>query len=202
VNRTSARGAEANAIEVQEFDFGTVLARGQALRHDFTLSNRTDKPLNLLKAGSSTPCCSAIGPVPKTIPPGSSVQIPIVVKTANKAGPLRIAFGVEAESSTPRVFRLSVSVRLLPEWEIQPEGEPVSSLSLGRSGKVAYRISCRRIGDDGIASPESVKASGPIKVSMAAKDEEAPPRDRRHYGGDTQSRFGVVPVVPGWTSSG
>jgi hypothetical protein len=62
-----ARGVAAERY--QEHDFGVVLADAQLLRHEFTLENSSGKPIQVLRAAALRPCCSAIGPLPQTIPP-------------------------------------------------------------------------------------------------------------------------------------
>jgi len=61
------------------FDFGSVLSRGQTLNHEFVLRNPTDRTIKLLKAEALTPCCSAVGPLPPSIPPGGEVKVPTVL---------------------------------------------------------------------------------------------------------------------------
>lgn len=59
-----------------QHDFGPVLARGQTLRHEFSLTNPTNRPMRLIGAKLSTPCCSLLGPLPTdVIPPGDRREI-------------------------------------------------------------------------------------------------------------------------------
>src|SRR5688572_4247860 len=64
-------------VTMMEHDFGTVLARGQTLRHDFLLSNPTTRAMRLVKAMSFAPCCSEIGPLPEAIPPGGEAKVQV-----------------------------------------------------------------------------------------------------------------------------
>jgi hypothetical protein len=157
----------------QEFDFGTVLTSGRTLRHAFSLSNPSDRPLRLLKAASSIPCCSAVGPLARTIPPGGEVQVPIIVKTENKVGHLRVDFAVETDAPIIPIRRFAVSVRLVRDWEIEAEGDLVEPLSLGQPGKLSYRIVCRRKGTEGRGLPDKVTASGPIRAVLGTSAEES-----------------------------
>ena len=161
--------ADPSGQRVQVHDFGLVLAHGQTLRHDFILTNPTSHPIRLLKATTSAPCCSAIGPLPKSIPPDSAVPVPIVLKTTNKLGLLRIIFGVETDSAIAPVRRLAGTVRLIPEWEVEAQEELTNSLALGKAGKLACRFACRQSGSEGRGLPENVKVSGPIKAVLKGR---------------------------------
>jgi Protein of unknown function (DUF1573) len=163
--------ASASALQAQEFDFGRILADGRTVAHDFALRNPTSEVIHLLNASSSTPCCTTVGPLPKLIPAGGTVRIPIKLKTTNKVGPLRVNFVVESDKPTPRVFRLTASAMLVPEWKIEADGQPLQSLALGACGKVAFRISCNRTQDDGSRLPSSISASGEVNASMPAGGE-------------------------------
>jgi hypothetical protein len=151
----------------REFDFGPVLALGQNLRHEFSIANESDRPLRVLKAATSMPCCSGVGRLPKVIPPGGRSIVPVIIKTENKAGLLQIACRIETDSPTAPVRRFSVSVQLIPVWEVSAESGPVRVLPIGRPGKFTYRISCRRMGPDGTGLPDTVTTSGPIRVTLA-----------------------------------
>ncbi len=80
---------------IEEFDFGTVLAQGQVLRHEFTLTNPTNQPMRVLKATALTPCCSEVGPISSaTIAPGGHREIPAVLRIrSDRTGQKRNALG-------------------------------------------------------------------------------------------------------------
>lgn len=64
------------ATAIEDHDFGPVLARGQVLRHHFTFTNTTKRPIRLTGATAMTPCCSHIGPISEeTIAPGGHCPI-------------------------------------------------------------------------------------------------------------------------------
>ncbi len=153
----------------EELNLGLVLAQGQILQHHFTLTNRSERPIRLLTASSSFPCCSSIGPIPGTIPPGGEAKVPVVIKTQNKSGPLRIGFTVTTDSSVAPVSHFGITVRLIPEWQIEEIGQNTDSLSIGESGKRIYRITCRRMESSGLCLPESVTEGGPLRAVLKAE---------------------------------
>ena len=151
--------SQASGRQIEEHDFGRVLAQGQTLHHEFTLRNPTGHSLRLIGAATSMPCCSAIGPLPPSVPPGGSVPVPVTLKTENKLGALRVSCSVKTDSPTVPVLRFAATVNLIPECEIEAEGESVGQLLLGQEGRFSCRISCRRKGVEGRELPTSVKVS-------------------------------------------
>ena len=164
--------ATPSEYRTQEINLGSVLAHGQILRHEFTLTNPSDQPTRILRASSSFPCCSSIGPLPGTIPPRGEVRIPVVVKTENKSGPLHIGFAVVTDSFAAPIRRLGIAVRLIPEWQIEDKQAATHTLSIGESGKRSYRITCRRMETGGFGLPDIVTVGGPIKVSLKGEAHE------------------------------
>lgn len=167
--RESAPAAE----RLHDHDFGSVLAQGQLLRHEFNLANPTRHPIRVLKASSSAPCCSSIDPLPRLIAPHSTVPVKIALRTENKSGLLRVAFGVETDDAAAPLRRFTASVLLIPEWEIQTEREPVRSLGIGQGGRQECRVVCRRNGKAGWGVPVDVKVSGPVKAALGGSIEES-----------------------------
>ena len=154
-----ATGAVSDATVLQEHDFGTVLAQGQVLRHDFTIRNPSDRAIRLVRGTAFTSCCSAVGPLPDMIPPSGDVKIPVVLKAGFKSEPKRVEFAVETDDNESPPYSLALRARLLSEWEIEGGSESMPSLSLGQSGKHTLRLVARREGKTGRALPESLKAT-------------------------------------------
>jgi hypothetical protein len=164
-----ARRITPSNYTTQELNLGSVLGHGQILRHEFTLTNSSDRTIRVLRASSSFPCCASIGPLPATIPPRGEVKVPVVVKTENKSGPLHIGFAVVTDSLAAPIRHLGIAVRLIPEWQIEDKEAPTHTLSLGEAGKRIYRITCRRMETGGLGLPDRVAVGGPMKAAL--KDE-------------------------------
>ena len=149
----------------QEFDLGPVLARGQEIRHEFTLTNPTDRPVRLLRATAFTPCCSAVGPLPRSIPPGGTVKVPVVYRPGLQSGPRRVAFSVETDGLNRPAHWLALTARLFPEWAIIPSDENPRSFPLGSGGKFTFRIVCRARGGEGLTLPTTIEAAEPLQLA-------------------------------------
>jgi hypothetical protein len=170
-NRDVARVTPAG-YRTQELNLGPVLAHGQVLRHEFALTNPSDRPIRLLKASSSFPCCSSIGPLPGTIPPRGEVKVPVVVKTENRSGPLHIGFAVATDSIAAPIRHLGIAVRLIPEWQIEDKEAPTDPLALSEPGKRIYRIACRRMETGGLGLPDSMTVGGPMTAALMGEAQE------------------------------
>ena len=162
-----------SAYGTQELNLGSVLAHGQILRHEFTLTNPSDRPIRILKASSSLPCCSSIGPLPRTIPPRGEVKVPVVFNTVNRLGPLRIGFAVATDSLAVPIRHFGMAVRLIPEWQIEDKDAPTRALSIGEPGKFIYRIRCRRTETGGLCLPDNVTIGGPMKATFKDEAQES-----------------------------
>jgi hypothetical protein len=183
--------ADAAATPTAEFDFGPTLALGKSLEHRFTLSNPTGRAIRLARATSSTPCCSAISPLPRSVPAGGRVQVPIVLRTRNRTGPLRVIFEVESDSPDRIVWRFIVSARLIPSWEIRASEECIATLPLGQAGNQIYRVCCRRKGAEGCGPPERLKADAPLKADFTG-----PVAETRFPDGIIETTRDVVVTLP------
>ena len=82
-----------------EFDFGTILAHGQTLRHEFTLTNPSEKSVRLLALRSYTPCCSAVESLPELILPRGEAKVAVLFKPGHQSGLKAVRFTVETDSS-------------------------------------------------------------------------------------------------------
>ncbi len=148
-----------------EHDLGPVLASGQTIHHEFTLRNKSDRPLALLKGSSMTPCCSAVGPLPKSVPPRGEVQIPVVFKPGYQAGLKRVVFTVETDAQP---YAFSMRSRLFSAYEVKADEGSASSLPIGRAGTQKYTVTCRRKGSEGLGAPTRVDVAAPLQATFAA----------------------------------
>jgi Protein of unknown function (DUF1573) len=148
------------------FDFGPILAHGQTLRHEFTLTNPSNKPVRLLASRSYTPCCSAVESLPELIPPRGDAKVAVLFKPGHQSGLKVVRFAVETDSSEQPARMLIVRARLFSEWEMVPTEDLTASLPIGKTGTQTWRVFCRRKGAQGLRLPESVKVAGPLKASF------------------------------------
>ena len=86
---------------------------------------------------------------------------------------------------------LIVRVRLFSEWEIAPIEDHTASLPIGKTGKQTWRISCRRMGTEGLRLPESVKAAGPLEASFVG-----PATVQEQSGGVAEATRNVEVTLP------
>jgi hypothetical protein len=154
------------------FDLGPLLARGQTIRHEFTLTNPTEKTVRLVKATCFTPCCSAVGPLPESIPPHGQGNVAVIFKPGQQTGHKAVQFAVETDSRDQPTRLLTLRARLFSEWEIAPVGDPIGSVPVGRTGKGTFRIVCRRRGSEGLRSPVDLKAAESIQARFTGSAEE------------------------------
>ncbi len=157
-------GPPAPRVEVVglEHDFGTVLARGQGLDHDFVLENPGDRPA-ALRAFAHTPCCSEVGPVPAAIAPRESASLPTRWRLKPVAGLQRVVFGAESQTEEGEriAWDLALRARVLPEVEVE-EVDGSSRASLGQAGRWILRVTCRRLNGEGRDLPDSIEGGPPL----------------------------------------
>lgn len=152
-------------VSITEFDFGRVLARGQTLQHDFVIKNRSPRPVRLAGVTSSRPCCSEIGPVPESIPPGGEVPLRLGLRPGYQYGRRGVTFTVGTDDPERPIRSFILTATLLPEIEVR--GEDVDApLPVGAAGRRVIQIICRRQDGDGRDAPSWAKAAGPLNASF------------------------------------
>ena len=86
-------------------DIGTVLAKGQIIRHDFVISNSEGQPLQIRRVTASPLCCSAVELQPKSIPCKARARCEVVLKPGFSSGYKSVFFDVETDSrQKPRLM--------------------------------------------------------------------------------------------------
>jgi hypothetical protein len=140
-------------------DFGTVLAHGQTLHHEFTLKNDSDRPLKILEMRPFMPCCSGMDTQADRVSPGATIRLPVFFKPGTQGGRRLVRFLLRTDSSDrpDRTFALLASV--VPEVEIAVLDRSLTTLLLGQSGKLKLRVTCRQSGEYGRAAPVRVRDS-------------------------------------------
>jgi hypothetical protein len=149
---------------IEEHDFGPTLARGQRLHHQFTFTNSTNRPIRLISARPTTPCCSEVGPLPKeSIPPGGQCSIPVVLKVlSHQLETKRVGFFVQTDSKSRPTLIYGLRATIYPEWEIQSSAESSRTLPIGRAGRQLMRITVRRVAGEVGTLPSRVEVESPL----------------------------------------
>ena len=184
-------GPSDRATDATEHDFGQIVAEGQALRHEFAFSNPGDRPIHLLGATALTPCCSAIGPLPESIPPGGTAKLPMVFEPGVQGGRKRVEFVVRTDDPgrPDRVFAAVAS--LIASIDIEVLKDSDRSLLIGQGGDQRYTVTCRRLGARGLAMPDDVEATPPLDARF-----DGPTREHRGAGDLIETRRDVIVRIP------
>jgi hypothetical protein len=162
----------------QEHDFGTVLALGQTLRHQFTIKNPSEMPIRLLHATVFTPCCSAIGAHPTTIGPNGQAEILVALKAGRKFDNKAVAFSIETDDKLRPAYRLRLTATFVPDWEVVKDDGPKPTVRVNQPGTRKLRIIARSKGNEGRRLPDSVGSSGRLRASFSSPATEKPVKGR------------------------
>lgn len=153
----------------QSYDFGTILADGQTLHHEFVLRNTAGRPIRPIGSKAVTPCCSSIGPLPESIPPGGEARIPTALRPGHEWGLKRVSFLLETDWEEWSVIQLALQARLISAWQVEPVGRSAASIPSGRSGKIGFRVVARRNGSAGRDLPDEISAAPPLVASFQGR---------------------------------
>ena len=153
-------------------DFGTILARGQTLHHEFSLSNPSDRPFRVLGTEARTPCCSAIGKLPDLVAPGRDVQVPVSLKVGHDSGWKRVEFAVRTDDAINRVKVFALVASLVAEVETRLVEGSASSLLTGESGEQTLLVICRRKDGKGRPAPVQCSTESSLKAEFTGPAEE------------------------------
>ena len=182
--------------DMEEHDFGTVLAMGQELEHYFIIKNRTQDPLKILSAEALTSCCSSVGPVPESVPPGASMMVPVHLKTGLRTAKRRVGFVITTDRPDVPVHSWRVRAELISAFEVESiEGK--DSLSVGEAGSRTFRVTTRRMGELGFATPRSVEIAPPLSAAFTG-----PPREKARLDGLLETIREVRVNLPASTEPG
>lgn len=129
-----------------EYDFGTVITRGQVLAHDFSLKNSTADRIDLLELIAETPCCSYMGEVKPSIMPGERVSIPTRLKTGVRVGPTVVEFKVRTSSEKNPLQRFRLKANFVEEVKIELDDSSDTKIFMGKAGNQALLVKTRFLG--------------------------------------------------------
>ncbi len=123
-----------------------------------------------------TPCCSSIGPIPGSIPPGGTATVPVLFKSGTQSGRKCVEFALATDRPEFPEIRLSLTASLLPAWEVEPIGAETHIIPAGSTASQTFRIACRRTSSAGKVGPSEVSISGPFSCRFVdGGDERARP---------------------------
>jgi len=155
----------------QEFDFGSILSRGQTLHHEFKIVNTNKIKLNLIRGTALTPCCSSIGPLPGSVSPNETVKIPVELKTGSQPGRRAVQFLVETDSSILPACTLILRANILPEVEVTSSDYDDPVVVAEGSTSRTFQITSRSIENVGRSAPIDVKVSRPLSAKFIGSGE-------------------------------
>jgi len=118
------------------------------------------------------PCCSAVEPVPNSIPDDGSVRAPVVSRTGDQKGAQRPVCSVASENTGGPTRRLVLNADLLPLWEVQLVGRLVTETRSGVSAEQSFRPIGRRLGEVGLPLPTAIVTSGPLAARFVGPGDE------------------------------
>lgn len=175
-----------------EFDFGLILAQGQTLRHNHTVKNMTNRLVRLTEAKAFVPCCSTVETFPAMIPPGEQATIQVVFRPGYQSGQKRLDFSIKTDLPGMPALIFAAFAQLTPEWEVQLVGEGLERVALNRPGRIVYRVTCRRRGEEGRKAPVGLRTS----VGVSARFLAPPLGTKREGGFIEESREVAVDLRP------
>ncbi len=167
------------------------------MRHEFTLTNPTNRPIRVLKAEALNPCGSAVGSVPEAVPPLGEAKLPVVFRPGYQSGRKQVLFAVWTDDSAEPVKIFALVASLTSEVETSMLEGSDASLRLGQSGRQTIRVVCRRMGNEGRGAPDAVTASAPVAARFAG-----PPSVRRLPDGTVEATRDIEVTLSAECSTG
>lgn len=191
---------ESRSQETIEHDLGTIIAMGQIMHHAFILPNTSPQTLRILSAKALTPCCSSIEELPRVVGPGCRIRVPILFKPGFRTGQKRVSFIVRTDDVERPTWTFSVLANLQSELEVLALDGSDRSLYVGQPGHQRIRVLCRRNGEEGRDSPESVVCPTEVRAEFLGPPRRTARADRWME----SSRDLIVDLPPrtepGWSS--
>ena len=146
--------------------------------------------MRLIKVEATTPCCSAAGPVPESIPPGGKVELSTTFRVGSETGRKRVGFLVLTDDPNRPTHTLSLTADLYSEWELKLSGSDPGRFPVGRGGELSFDVVSRRRGDEGLNPPGSVEADEPLGAELGG------PRADDRPNGITEAVQRLVVKIP------
>ncbi len=153
-------------------DVGLRIADDRPIHHEFRLRNSTDRPIRLVNAVVTTPCCSSIGPIPKSIPAHGEAGVPVEFRPGFQSGRKRLQFVAATDREDCRRIEMSLTADLRPSWEVAPIGEPSLRVVVGSPSIHSYRIITRQKDAGGLPPPSGLDVGAPFTARFVGEPAE------------------------------
>ena len=202
--------APAGADSSRRFHFGSVVGRTNLkLPHDYTITNRSDRPFKILRSINAKPCCGEVEPIaPKILAPGESITLKVTVRIGETLGLLRHRALVETDLPTDSVLEFWTTADVLPRVRVEEVAGDLHPLFPGQSAR--RRFTAIAYGTATDAPPElddsTVRATSGVIWEDAARERRLDNQileRTRHFavelkaGGKPGSRIEDISVVDG-----
>ena len=190
-----------------DFDFGTVVASGQILKHEFGWENPTEKTAKIVSSTVNVPCCSHLGTLPESVPAHSSVLVPAFLQVGRVADFKRVTFAIETDDPVESGATFALQARFVPELEILATAESQAPLLIGQAARRSYRMIGRRKDGEGRTAPAEVIATEPLRIESISPANEIKKTDgiiessrQVIVGLPARGKFGVnrSPIILRW----
>lgn len=149
-------------------DLGDVLAHDQIIDYQFVVTNPTDKQWQLSDAAALMPCCTEIGPVPRSIPPRSDAAVPVRLKPGRKSGLKRFEFQVHTSDEAAPTLEFALVARLVPAWEIEGQASPIV-VRAGKAAQVTLGATRRAKTSDALTASATLSCSSPLNATWVGE---------------------------------
>lgn len=157
-------GLAKNKLNGLSHYFGVVISDGSPLEKVFRIRNDTGRTLDIVSAAASVPCCSGLGPLPKTVPPHHFLTVSTWLLTSGYAGPHGASFRILTDFDECPELVLSVRANLVEALKIETiDIKP--RLIVGRPARALIRVIHRGQAGSPLA-PKSVVAAAPAHALL------------------------------------
>ncbi|WP_298435127.1 DUF1573 domain-containing protein [Geobacter sp.] len=135
---TPALAAPAISADRPVFDFGTITA-GKKIAHVFTLRNRGDSPLTILRTKTSCGCTVA-NVTARSIEPGRSAELKTTFDSSSFRGKVTKTITVETNDPATPVYTLTLQGTIREEIVVSPRQLNLGLVKLGASKVVQLTV--------------------------------------------------------------
>jgi hypothetical protein len=117
-------------------DFGPILGgRTTALDHVYLLTNRSNRPVRLVRALNLKSCCGDVELQPALLAPGERAELRVTLRIGDSIGPVTHRAAVETDLPEAQVVEFWTSAVVYPEARIEQRGEGAPAVSPGATSR-------------------------------------------------------------------
>lgn len=158
-----ALAAPSLTVDRPIFDFGSI-AQGKKVDHTFTLKNRGDMPLSILRTRTSCGCTVA-NVSTKTVEPGKSAELKTTFDSASFSGNITKTITVETNDPANPTYTLTVKGVVNEELSVTPRQANLGLIRVGGTKEITLSLENR-----GERNVRIVSVSSPMpQVKVSAK---------------------------------